>query len=64
MGVQLDAGYFFRVSPYISIGPQFVYKNLRYGKATNAVTNVSSDSSSSHTIFTPMVSLLFNLYRG
>jgi hypothetical protein len=64
LGFQLEAGYFFRLNRHFSIGPQFVYKNIQYGEGVDALTSVSGDASSSHTIFTPMVSLLINLYRG
>lgn len=63
-GYQLDAAYYFRMGRYFSIGPQLVFKSIDYGKAENAVTNVNTDASASHTVFTPMISMIINLYRG
>lgn len=64
MGYQLDAAYYFRLGRYFSVGPQFVFKSFRYGKAENATTSVNTDATSQHDVFTPMLSLLINLYRG
>ncbi len=63
-GYQLDAAYYFRLGRFVSIGPQLVYKSFEYGKAEAAATNVTSDASSKHNVFTPMISFLFNIYRG
>jgi hypothetical protein len=64
LGYQVDVGYYFRLGRFVSLGPQLVYKSFRYGKAENATTNVTTDASSQHDVFTPMISFLFNLYRG
>ena len=64
IGYQVDAAYYFRLGHYFSIGPQIVYKSLSYGKAESASTSVNANANSQHDIFTPMVSLLINLYRG
>lgn len=63
-GYQLDAAYYFRLGRYASLGPQIVFKSIRYGRSVDGTTNVSSDASSQHDVFTPMVSLMINLYRG
>ena len=63
-GFQLDAAYYFRMGRYFSIGPQLVYKSIRYRRGENAATNINVDASSEHRVFTPMVSMIFNLHRG
>lgn len=64
MGYQLDLAYYFRLGRYFSIGPQMVYKTINYKEAESATGTIDVDGNSKHTIFTPMISLLFNLYRG
>ncbi len=64
LGFQVDAAYYFRLGRYFSVGPQFVYKSLRYGKAESATTSVNANASSQHSVFTPMISMIINLYRG
>lgn len=63
-GFQLDAAYYFRISRYVSVGPQLVYKSFQYGEAENSVTNNDSSAGSTHTVLSPMLSFMFNLYRG
>lgn len=64
LGFQLDAGYFFRLSPYFSLGPQLTYKSIQYSDAESATTSVTADANSTHSVFTPMLTLMINLYRG
>ncbi len=63
-GYQLDAAYYFRLGRFFSIGPQLVFKSFQYGKAESAATSVTTDANSQHDVFTPMLSILINLYRG
>lgn len=63
MGYQVDVAYYFSLGRYFSVGPQLVYKDIHYGKAENASTRVNSDASSQHNVFTPMLSMMINLYR-
>jgi len=64
LGYQLDAAYYFRIGSHFSFGPQLVFKSFRYGKGENATTSVNNDASSQHDVFTPMITIMINLYRG
>ena len=64
LGFQLDAAYYFRLGRFVSLGPQLVYKSIQYGEGESAVTSVDADAQSQHTVLTPMLTLIFNLYRG
>ena len=64
MGFQLDAAYYFRLGNYFSFGPQLTYKSIQYTEAESASTNVNFDANSTHGIFTPMLAIMINLYRG
>lgn len=63
-GFQLDFAYHFRLSPYFSIGPQLSYKNIIYKEGESATTNLDATADSNHSVLTPMISLMINLYRG
>jgi hypothetical protein len=63
MGFQLDAAYYFRLGRFVSVGPQLTFRSIQYRKGEQAANQVNSDANSQHTIFTPMISMIFNLYR-
>lgn len=64
MGFQLDAAYYYRLNEYISLGPQLVYKNFQYSEAVSSATNIHADADSNHSVLTPMLTFMFNIYRG
>ncbi len=64
MGYQIDGAYYFRLGRFFSIGPQLVFKSLKYGKGENVSTSVNQDATSQHDVLTPMLSMVINLYRG
>ena len=64
LGFQVDAAYYFRIGNYFSVGPQLVFKSINYGQAESATTSVNANASSTHSVFTPMLSMIINLYRG
>ena len=64
MGFQVDVGYYFRLTRFLSVGPQLVYKSIQYGEGESATTNNDADASSTHSVFTPMLSFIVNIYRG
>ena len=63
-GYQVDVGYFYRLNSFFSLGPQIVYKSFTYTEGESATTRLKADASSTHTFFTPMFAMFFNLYRG
>jgi hypothetical protein len=62
-GFQVDVGYLYRLNDTFSVGPQLVYKSINYGEAIST-TNAVTDANSAHNIFTPMLAVMINLYRG
>ena len=63
-GVQLDMAYHFRLGRYFSIGPQITFKSINYKEGESVATGSDATASSTHTVLTPMISMMFNLFKG
>lgn len=64
LGFQADVAYYFRLGNHVSVGPQLVYKSINYSEAEAATGNLDYTADSQHSVLTPMITLIFNIYRG
>lgn len=62
-GFQIDLSYHWFITDYFGIGPMLSYKSFSYKKAEAITTGTDYSSSANHSLFLPMVNMIFYLYK-